>query len=263
MLDSNRTGQTANGASIAFPGDEPGHEKDRPLWEDIRLLGRLLGETVRAQEGEAAYALIERIRQTGIRFHHHDDTEARRELDQILNGLSGDDTIRVVRAFSFFSHLANLAEDQHHIRRTRAHLEAGSPPRPGTLDFALARARELPDEQLRGFFDGALVVPVLTAHPTEVQRASTRRTQAEITRLLDRRDRVRLTPEEQTENAEELRRAVLRLWQSRILRYSRLTVEDEVSNGLSYFEQTFLSELPRLCVGGRPARSPRRGMERL
>ncbi len=85
--------------------------KDLPLKEDIRLLGRILGDTVRAQEGDAAFDLIERVRQTSIRFRRDDDIAARRELEAMLDSLSRDQTIHVVRAFSYFSHLSNIAED--------------------------------------------------------------------------------------------------------------------------------------------------------
>jgi len=107
------------------------HDKDAPLREDIRLLGRLLGDTVRDQQGEAVFGLIERIRQNSVRFRRDDDIAARRELEEILDALSREQTIQVVRAFSYFSHLANIAEDQHHIRRSRAHLIAGSAAREG------------------------------------------------------------------------------------------------------------------------------------
>ena len=104
--------------------DTDNSEKDRPLREDIRLLGRILGDTVSQQEGEAAFAIVERIRQSSVRFHREEDETARRELAATLNSLSRDQTTRVIRAFSYFSHLANIAEDQHHIRRTRAHAMA-------------------------------------------------------------------------------------------------------------------------------------------
>jgi len=100
-----------------------GSGKDRPLRDDIRLLGRILGDTVREQEGGAVFDIVERIRQTSIRFHRDNDETARRALEAILNDLSPGQTVQIVRAFSYFSHLANIAEDQHHIRRTRAHRE--------------------------------------------------------------------------------------------------------------------------------------------
>src|SRR5262245_6901636 len=89
------------------PDDVP--DKDLPLREDIRLLGRILGDTVREHEGEAVFAIVERIRQTSIRFHREDDEAARRELEATLNGLTGHRIIQIIRAFSYFSHLANIA----------------------------------------------------------------------------------------------------------------------------------------------------------
>ena len=228
----------------------PANDKDAPLREDIRLLGRVLGDTVRDQQGEASFALIERIRQTSVRFRRDEDLEARRELEDLLDALAREQTIQVVRAFSYFSHLANIAEDQHHIRRSRAHLIAGSAPRAGSLAYALERLREcLGDdtEAATGELLGkAAISPVLTAHPTEVQRKSILNCQTEIARLLDERDRITLTPAEHQANDEALRRAVLTLWQTRMLRPARLSVVDEVNNGLSYFQTTFLRELPRL-----------------
>jgi phosphoenolpyruvate carboxylase len=223
-------------------------DKDAPLREDIRLLGRLLGDTVRDQQGEAVFELIEHIRQNSVRFRRDDDIAARRELEDVLDALSREQTIQVVRAFSYFSHLANIAEDQHHIRRSRAHLVAGSAPREGSLAHALehAFASGLGAEALTDFFAGALVSPVLTAHPTEVQRKSILNCETVIARLLDERDRLQLTPEEAEAHLEALRRAVLTLWQTRMLRSTRLSVIDEVTNGLSYFDTTFLHELPRL-----------------
>ena len=167
----------------------PANDKDAPLREDIRLLGRVLGDTVRDQQGEASFALIERIRQTSVRFRRDEDLEARRELEDLLDALAREQTIQVVRAFSYFSHLANIAEDQHHIRRSRAHLIAGSAPRAGSLAYALERLREcLGDdtEAATGELLGkAAISPVLTAHPTEVQRKSILNCQTEIARLLD------------------------------------------------------------------------------
>src|SRR5438128_892685 len=96
-------------------------DKDTPLREDIRYLGRLLGDVLRAQEGDAAFDLVESIRQLAVRYRRDSDESQRGELESILNRLSHEDTIAVVRAFGYFSHLANIAEDIHHNRRRRAH----------------------------------------------------------------------------------------------------------------------------------------------
>ena len=223
-------------------------EKDLPLRNDIRLLGRLLGDTVREQEGDAVFAVVETIRQTSVRFDRDQDPAARSELERILNALPRETMIAVVRAFSYFLHLANIAEDQHHIRRRRAHDLAGSKPREGSLTHALERikAAGIAPQTVRQVLDIALVSPVLTAHPTEVSRKSILQCQHEIAGLLDKRDRMALTPEETEEADLALRCAVLTLWRTRMLRPNRLAVVDEIRNGISYYDETFFSELPRL-----------------
>src|SRR6478735_7086941 len=222
--------------------------EDAQLRTDIRLLGRILGDTVRDQEGADVFDLVERIRQTSIRFHRDDDEPARRELEIILESMSTSQTVRIVRAFSYFSHLANIAEDQNNIRQMRARSAAGGTPPPGTLALTLshARAAGFSAADLRKFFAKALVSPVLTAHPTEVRRKSTIDREMEIAALLDRRERVQLTPDEAVASDEQLRRAVLTLWQTNLLRRTKLTVLDEVANGLSFYDYTFLHEVPRL-----------------
>ncbi|MCJ7451423.1 MAG: phosphoenolpyruvate carboxylase, partial [Steroidobacteraceae bacterium] len=226
-------------------------DTDQPLRDDIRLLGRLLGDTVRDQEGGAAFDLVERIRQSSIAFRRDDDVAARRELERILDALSREETMVVVRAFSYFSHLANLAEDLDNTRRVRKSEIDGANPADGSLVKALDRieAAAIGPEMLRDFLDSAVVVPVLTAHPTEVQRKSVRDLEMEIERLLRARDRSQLTPRERAASDEAVRRAVLALWQTRMLRLEKLEVIDEVANGLSFFEQTFLAEVPSLYAG--------------
>src|SRR5690242_18234903 len=222
--------------------------KDDPLREDIRLLGRLLGDTLREQEGEPTFDLVESIRQTAIRFRREQDPKARQELDAILNQLSNKATVAVVRAFSQFSQLANIAEDMHHNRRRRMHLRAGSPPQAGSVALALDRvfASGTDSAALAAFFERALVSPVLTAHPTEVQRRSILDCQLTIAHLLNERDRMQLTPDELRSNEEGLRAAIQILWQTRMLRSERLSVYDEIKNGLAYYHYTFLTEVPRL-----------------
>jgi phosphoenolpyruvate carboxylase len=245
---------------------EDDSDKDLPLRDDIRLLGRILGDTVREQEGEEVYELVEQIRKSSIRFHRDNEVGARRELEATLDSLSADQTLSIVRAYSYFSHLANIAEDQHHIRRNRAHAIAGSAPRPGSLAYAFERTREMGVEPkaLGEFFDRALVSPVLTAHPTEVRRKSTLTREIEIAELLDERDRA-VDPIGLAANEDQLRRSVLILWRTNLLRQSKLKVIDEVANALSFYDYTFFHELPRLygaiedrldAISGEPRTKP-------
>lgn len=225
-------------------------DQERLLRDDIRVLGRLLGETLLEQEGEANFALIEQIRQTAIRFRRNQDGQAKQELEATLDLLDPARSSAVVRAFTFFSLLANIAEDQHNNRLERTRRMTHSPPQGGSAVAALDRALQagLGAEAITGFFEAALVAPVLTAHPTEVQRKSTLDCQLEIARLIGSRDRMRLTPDEEIAVDESLRRVILTLWQTRMLRELKLTVADEIENGLSYYRYTFLQELPRLYI---------------
>src|ERR1700754_2781352 len=227
-------------AYITDDGEASLTRDDALLRNDIRLLGRILGDTVRDQEGPDVFDLVERIRQTSIRFHRDEDRAARKELEAMLDGMSISETVRIVRAFSYFSHLANIAEDQNNIRNMRE--------RPGVLADTLAHAREagFSAADLRRFFEGALVSPVLTAHPTEVRRKSTMDREMEIAALLDRRERVKMSQEEREASDEQLRREVVTLWQTNLLRRTKLTVLDEVENGLWFYDYTFLQEVPRL-----------------
>src|ERR1700694_2520817 len=176
-------------------------DKDLPLKEDTRLLGRILGAVSAAQTGEQAFACIEAIRKPAIAFRRAGAEHApavKRELDALLTGLPIAQALDVVRAFSYFSHLVNIAEDVHQNRRRRAHALAGSPPQIGSLARALERIADAHADgaTLERWFGDALICPVLTAHPTEVQRRSILDSEREIARLLQWRDRVAFTPEE-------------------------------------------------------------------
>src|SRR6266568_1485463 len=223
-------------------------DRDLALREDIRRVGRVLGDTVRQQQGEAVFATVERIRQISIAFRRDGDAAARRELEATLDSLSGERTIEVVRAFSYFSHLANIAEDQHNIRCARALANNEAAPAKGTMHDALARIRAagVPRGRLQGLFNTILVSPVLTAHPTEVRRKSVLDREMEVAQLLAEFDRTQLTPAEAAAADEAMGRAILTLWQTSLLRRGRPSVIDEVANGLSYYDHTFFRELPRL-----------------
>lgn len=233
--------------SVSVDQETPFRTDDASLRADIRRLGRILGETIRGWEGAEIFDLVERIRQTSRRFHRDEDIQARLELEEILDGLSILDTVKIVRSFSYFLHLSNIAEDQNSIRQMRATSPDGSLATE-TLASALTRigGAGVGTAELREFLEQALVSPVLTAHPTEVRRKSTIDREMEISALLDRRERFQMSAQESKASDEQLRRAITILWQTNLLRRTKLTVLDEVANGLTFYDHTFLRELPRL-----------------
>ena len=232
---------------------------EQPLVDDIRLLGRILGDVIREQEGDEAFALIEQIRQLSVAFRRDADTDADKALNKLLKSLSNDRTVSVVRAFTYFSHLANLAEDRHQVR-LRALQERTGVVREGSLAMSLQRlsAAGIQPSAISEMLANSFVSPVLTAHPTEVQRKSILDAERDIGHLLTARDdilaqaaaykvvRDALTPRQLAANELQLRARVLQLWQTRLLRFSKLTVADEVENALSFYVSTFLREIPRI-----------------
>jgi phosphoenolpyruvate carboxylase len=237
-------------------------DNERPLVEDIRLLGRILGDVIREQDGVAAYELVEQVRKLSVAFRRDADHEADKALKKLLKGLSGDQTVSVIRAFTYFSHLANLAEDRHHIRRRAVHERAGDT-QEGSIEVALARLRwaGIAPKTIANTLAHSFVSPVLTAHPTEVQRKSILDAERDIAQLLTARDEIKalalavhaardaLTPRELAANEAQLRARVMQLWQTRLLRFTKLTVADEIENALSYYESTFLREIPKIYAG--------------
>ena len=218
-------------------------KRNAPLLRDIRLLGRILGDVIREQDGREAYELIERIRQLAVAYRAKRDDVAGKDLDRLLKNLSADQSVSVIRAFSYFSHLANLAEDRHQVRqREHAAKEATE----GSLAACFQR---LADEGVRtddiaALLKRAYLSPVLTAHPTEVQRKSILDAERAVADLIGRLDTVDENERQEIEPA--LRARVTQLWQTRMLRFTKLTVADEIENALSYYQSTFLREIPRL-----------------
>jgi phosphoenolpyruvate carboxylase len=244
---SRRAGRA--GPSSLRPSQPPESElDDTPVRQDIRLLGRLLGDTIRDIEGPELFQVVEDVRRLAIRFRREGDPEARSELAARLDALDLEAAITVVRAFSYFCHLANIAEDQDKNRRFRLDRLAHIALEDGSLALALRRIKTagVKTASLRHVLERAMVCPVLTAHPTEVQRRSILDRQLAIARLVAERGKNTMSPEEESESEQALRRQIDTLWQSRMLRLYKPTVHDEVENTLGYHRTTFLSEVPRL-----------------
>jgi phosphoenolpyruvate carboxylase len=203
---------------------------------DIRYLGKLLGDVIRAYGGQQLFERTEAIRATSVqRYRGLIDASA---LGQNLEALSPDETLAFVRGFMLFSMLANLAED----RQGRG-TETGADVATALQSLA---ADGITADAAAALLDQSLIVPVLTAHPTEVMRKS----------MIDHRNRIaelmllRDTGAIETPNGDVIEQAILRqislLWQTRPLRRERMQVADEVEIALSYLRDVFLPVLPQL-----------------
>jgi phosphoenolpyruvate carboxylase len=230
-----------------------------PLIDDIRLLGKILGDIVREQEGDTVYALVEQIRKLSVAFHRDANQKANHELSKLLKGLTSESAVKVLRAFTYFSHLANLAEDRHHIRRRVAYERNGSY-QDGSIFMAMKKlhAAGVTNKLISKTLQESFISPVLTAHPTEVQRTSILEAERDIANLLAARDQIKesskannsqkdaLLNKDLKVNEEQIRARVLQLWHTRLLRFTKLTVADEIENALTYYETTFLREIPKI-----------------
>lgn len=219
-------------------------KQNQLLKDNIRYLGRVLGQAILQKEGQETYDLIENIRKSAVKFHRENDQQASLLLDQYLKQLSPVQTVCVVRAFSYFKHLVNIAEDLYTQQITRLNEDNLAP---GMLAHSVDKisAHELPFETIDAFFKDALVSPVLTAHPTEVQRKSVLDIEHTIASLLAERGNL-LSKKELERNHLLIEGAICSLWQTRILRFSKLTVVNEIENALSYYKTTFLEVIPEI-----------------
>lgn len=213
-------------------------DKDLPLRADLARLDRLLGEVLHAQEGPQVYQEVKAIAAR---------TPEQRALP-LPDTLSPKATTALVRACGLYAQLFNIAEDLHHTRRRRAHQIAGSRPQQGSLNRALARLKEegVSFAQLSDTLQDAYVGAILTAHPTEVQRQSVLDGHRAVRKFLSQLGSPDLTPEEETELDGKLKRVILSMWQTSEIRHFKLSVEDEIKNGVAYHPMTFFSALPRL-----------------
>jgi phosphoenolpyruvate carboxylase len=230
-----------------------GHEATEPMREDIRLLGTILGDTVRDQNGDEVFDLVERARVESFRVRRSEIDRA--ELAGIFDGIDVHHAIPVIRAFTHFALLANVAEDIHRERRRAIHVMAGEPPQDSSLAATYLRldSADLDSATVSETLTGALVSPVITAHPTETRRRTVFDTQHRITELM----RLRLHAHTHTADGRdietELRRNILTLWQTALIRLSRLKIQDEIETGLRYYPAAFLEVIPKVNAEVRAA----------
>ncbi|VAZ83537.1 Phosphoenolpyruvate carboxylase [Mycobacterium persicum] len=223
-----------------------GREATEPMRADIRLLGSILGDTVREQNGDEIFELVERARVEAFRVRRSEIDRA--EMARMFDGIDIHRALPVIRAFSHFALLANVAEDIHRERRRAGHIAAGEPPQDSSLaaTYLKLEAAELDSVTVADALKGALVSPVITAHPTEIRRRTIFVTQHRITELM----RLHAEGHSETDDGRsielELRRQVLTLWQTALIRLSRLQISDEIAVGLRLYRSAFFKVVPQV-----------------
>ncbi len=211
------------------------------LRADVRLFGDSLGRVLKAEEGEAVFEAIEQIRQASVAYHRDGAPERGLKLDSLLRALSLPDALRFAHSFVCFSQLINIAEDQEARRRLRAGAD-GDRSLAGTV--ARLNADGVDAGAIEAALSRALIMPVITAHPSEVRRKSVIDRVSRIAETFDAHDRA--TPEMRPAIEAELARQILILWATRQLRPTSLGVADEIENAVSFFQRTFIRELPKV-----------------
>ncbi|AGF48800.1 phosphoenolpyruvate carboxylase [Candidatus Kinetoplastidibacterium galati] len=218
-----------------------------PLRQEIRLLGKMLGEIIYSCEGKRLFDTIESIRRSAIRLRQNKKDHDNESLEEYISKLEGNDPNTVARAFSYFMHLVNIAEDNDQNRRHKEHISELNYPIRGSLKDVIKKLNSngVSSYTISDLLNESCIVPVLTAHPTEIQRKSTLDAHRSISRKLIERNNEK--DEESLKEIDlELLGHIAILWQTRILRYSSLTVNDEIENALSYYRSTFLITIPKL-----------------
>ncbi|MEX2272581.1 MAG: phosphoenolpyruvate carboxylase [Vicinamibacterales bacterium] len=217
----------------------------KPLRDDVRLLGELLGETLREQEGTRLFETVERVRALSKEARHGDESAFRRLADE-LSSMSTDAALPVARAFTHFLNLANIAEQHHRIRRRREYQREGAPPQRGSADESFARllAHGVSPDALHDAVSRLAIELVFTAHPTEIARRTLVQTYNRIARALADNDCVDLTLPERDEVLARLRREIAAAWGTHEIREERPSPLDEVRRGLVVFEQSLWTAWP-------------------
>ncbi len=239
--------------------DEP-HVKEAPLRRDVRSLGRLLGEVLKEQAGENLFNAVEEIRQLAIEYREleHDAPQDGRGARQdeltervalIVKDMNLVEAYRVTKAFAIYFELTNLAETNHRKRRRRtAQLPPKRPPQPGSIRGTLHRMREsgIKLETALEWLRQIEVIPVFTAHPTEVARRTVLFKRQRISANLELLDRLPLTDAEAMKRETAIVAEITALWQTDEVRRRPPTVRDEIKMGLDYYSGCLIAMLPSL-----------------
>ena len=221
------------------------HQEDLLLHNE--LFSNLLGETIFRYAGLHIYEVTEKLKEASSKYYKTQKQEARKNLSSFCSDLTDVEILRVIRSFSIFSALANIAEDVYQTHEQR-YAKISNKLQIGSLEKSLKnlKSKGISQDKILKAMEKVSIVPVLTAHPTQVQRKSILDLTKKLTDILDKYENVKLHQIDENEWLNDLSRGIQIWWQTAMLRATKLRVTDEISNALSYYNITFFNEVPRL-----------------
>ncbi|HJQ23302.1 MAG TPA: phosphoenolpyruvate carboxylase [Blastocatellia bacterium] len=231
--------------------------KEAPLRRDVRSLGRLLGDVLKEQAGQALFEHVERLRLLAIEHresqaqasHPADAYQLMEQARQFVAEMTVEQAHQLTKAFATYFELTNLAETNHRKRRRRAaEILIDRPPQPGSMRGTFARMRDasLTAEDALDLLRRIRVIPVFTAHPTEVARRTVLFKRQRITAELARLDQLPLPYAEALLAQEAIAADITAMWESDEVRRRKPTVPDEIKMGLDYYPSVLIATLPKL-----------------
>lgn len=223
------------------------YDPHAPLRDDIRLLGNLLGDTLKQQVGQVLFDTVEQIRALSKQIRDG-NLQAKQQLDQLLSGLNDDELLHVARAFSQFLNFSNIAEQYHRVRRRRDwQRRENVRPQPGSLQEIMPRLIQQGTSP-EALWQAVLKLDielVLTAHPTEISRRTLIQKYDDISDCLEILDQHQLTPIEKQQIQAKLKRDIIAAWQTDEIRSHKPTPIDEAKWGFTAIEQTLWKAIPQ------------------
>jgi phosphoenolpyruvate carboxylase len=237
----------ANPAVEAEPAGIGSSSARDALSREVRLLGALLGQVIAEQAGEEVLAIVERVRRLTIDLRKNPSPTRQLGLRAILDELAPEQLEPVIKSFSLYFHLTNLAEEKHRVRRVRHRARSTPGGQEGSIEAAVRRVlSEVPADEFQVLLESLSIGLVLTAHPTEARRRTVLVALRRVFALVDRLDDPRLTPNEDAEIRRRLREEISLLWRTSALRTERPSVMDEVRTALLFFDETIFQVTPYL-----------------
>ena len=229
--------ERSNPAVEAEPAGIGSSSAPDSLSREVRLLGSLLGQVIAEQAGEEILDIVERVRKLTIDIRKNPSTTRQKGLRAILEELPREQLEPVIKSFSLYFHLTNLAEEKHRVRRVRKRARTTPGGQEGSIEAAVRKLLEEDEpDAIRELLDSLSIGLVLTAHPTEARRRTVLVALRRTFELIDRLDDPRLTPNEESDIRRRLREEISLLWRTRFLRTELTTVMDEVRTDLLFFD---------------------------